>query len=57
MSSPDPRVYKRIGQGLRKFEYAIWDRAREDAVLAGIFAMFSHNLAMKQQLLSKGTEF
>ena len=41
ISSPDPRVHKRIGQGVRNFYKVIWDRVREDAVLAGTFAKFT----------------
>ena len=54
MSSPDPRAHKRISLGVRNFDHAVWDRVREDAVLAGTFAKFS--LAMKQHLLSTGTK-
>ena len=48
MSSSDPSARKRIGRGVRNFDKAAWDRVREDAVLAGNFANFSQNLAMKQ---------
>ena len=37
ISSPDPRADKRIGQGVRNFDNAIWDRVREDLVLTGTF--------------------
>ena len=33
----------------------VWDRVRGDAVLAGTFAKFTQNPAMKQHLLSTGT--
>ena len=56
MSSPDPRVHKRIGRGMRNFETAIWDRFRENAILAGNFAKFSQNPIMKQHLLTTGTK-
>ena len=55
MSSLDPRAHKRIGRGVRNFDSVIWDRVREDAVLAGTFAKFTQNPAMKQHLLSTGT--
>ena len=57
MSSPDPSTHKRICQGVRNFDNAVWDRVREDAVLAGNFAKFSQNPTMKQYLLSTGTNF
>ena len=50
MLSPDPRVHKRIGRGVCIFGPHIYDRVREDAVLAGIFAKFTHNPVMKQHL-------
>ena len=54
MSSPDPRDHKRIGRGVHKFNCAVCDRLREDAVLAGPFSEFTQNPAMKQHLLSTG---
>ena len=54
MSSPDPSAHKRIGRGVCNFENAVWDRVREDAVLAGNFAKFSQNPTMKHHLLSTG---
>ena len=56
MTSPDPSAHKRIGRGVRNFDNAIWDRVREDAVLAGNFAKFSHNPTMKQHLLITDTK-
>ena len=38
MASPDPREQERLRRGVRNFDCATWDRAREDAVLAGFFA-------------------
>ena len=38
MSSPDPSAHKRIGRSVRSFNNAVWDRLREDVVLAGNFA-------------------
>ena len=37
MSSLDPRAHKYIGRGERNFDCAVWDRVRENAVLAGTF--------------------
>ena len=54
MSSPDPRSHERIGGGVRN-NNAVWDRVREDAVLAGNFSNFSQNPAIKQHLLGTGT--
>ena len=56
MSSSDPIVHKRIGRGVRNADNAVWDRVREDAVLAGNFANFSQNPTTKQHLLSTGTK-
>ena len=55
MSSSDPIVHKRIGRGVRNADNAVWDRVREDAVLAGNFANFSQNPTMKHHFLSAGT--
>ena len=56
MVSPDPREHKRLGQGVHSFDCAIWYRVQEDTVLAGTFAIFAQNPAMKQHLLSTGTK-
>ena len=56
MSSPGPRAHKRIDRGVRNFDYASWDRVREDAVLPGTFANFSLNPATKQHVLSTGSK-
>ena len=56
MSTPDPSAHERIGRGVRNFDNAVWDRVREDAVLAGNFAKFSQNPTMKHNLLSTGTK-
>ncbi|CAN0390444.1 unnamed protein product [Scytosiphon promiscuus] len=42
MPSRDPREHKRLGRGMRNFDCAIWDRVREDGVLAGTFAKITH---------------
>ena len=52
MSSPGPRAHKRIDRGVRNFDYASWDRVREDAVLAGTFAEFTQKPAIKHHLYS-----
>ena len=55
MSSPDPSAHKCIGRGVRNYDSAVWDRVREDAVLAGNSAKFLQNPTMKHHLLSAGT--
>ena len=40
MSLPDPSTHKRISRGVRNFDNAVWDRVREDAILAGNYAKF-----------------
>ena len=52
MSSPDPSAHKCISRGVRNFDNTVWDRVREDAVLAGNFAKFSQNPIMKYHPLS-----
>ena len=56
MSSPDPTAHKHIGRGVRNFDNAVWDRVREDSVLAGNLAKFSQNPTMKYRLLSTGSK-
>ena len=34
MSSPDPSAHKCISRGVRNFDNTVWDRVREDALLA-----------------------
>ena len=41
MSSPGPREHKRIDRGVHDFDCFIWDRVREDAVLASTFVKFT----------------
>ena len=38
MSSPDPRAHKRIGRGVHNFDFAAWDREKQNAVLSGNYA-------------------
>ena len=57
MSSPGPSAHKRTGRGVRNFDNAVWDRVREDAVLAGNFVKFSQNPTMKHHLLNTDTIF
>ena len=56
ISSQGPREHKCIGPGVHSFYSAIWDHVREEAVLAGAFAISTQNPAMKQHQLSPGTE-
>ena len=51
MSLPDPSAHKSIGRGVRNIDNTVWDRVREDAVLAGNFAKFSKNPTMKLSLI------
>ena len=57
MAWPDPPEHKRLGRGVHNFDCATWDRVWEDAVLAGTFAEFTQNPAMKQHLLDIGTNY
>ena len=36
--SPDPSAHKGIGRGVRNFDSAAWDRAKQNAVLSGTHA-------------------
>ena len=56
MSSTDTREHKRTGRGVHKFDCAIWDRVREDAVLAGTFTTLTQNPVVKQHLLGTVTK-
>ena len=47
MSSPDPSAHKGIGRGARNFDNAVWNRVRENAVLAGNLAKVLQNPTMK----------
>ena len=47
MPSPDARPHKHIGRGVPHFDNVIWYLVREDVVLAGTFAKFSQNPAMR----------
>lgn len=55
-SSPDICMHKHIGRGVRNIDSVIWDRERQNAVFASLFAKFTQNPAMKQQLLIAGTK-
>ena len=50
MSSPYPSTHKRIRPGVRKFDSAVWDREKQNAVLSGNYAKFTLKLAMKNHL-------
>ena len=56
MAPPDPGKHERLGRGEHNFDCAIWDRVREDAVLAGSFANSTQNPVIKQPILSTGTK-
>ena len=56
LSTSAPQSHKRIGRSIRGFDNAIWERERENAVLAGTFAKFSQNPEMKHHLLGTGNK-
>ena len=56
MSSPDPCTHKRVGRGARNFDSAVGDRQKQIAVLAGTYAIFSQNPAIKLHFLSTGNK-
>ena len=41
LSTSEPQSHKRIGRSVRGFDNAIWERERENIVLAGTFAKFT----------------
>ena len=55
MASPDPGEHKRLDRGVQNVDCTIWDRVREDSVLAGTFAKPTQNPTVKQHLLRTGT--
>ena len=56
MSSPDPSTHKRIGRGVRNFDFAVWDREKQNAVLSSNYAKFTQNPAMKHHRLKTGNK-
>ena len=50
-SSSGPSTYERVGQGVRNFNSAVWDREKQDAVPAGTYAKFTQNPTMELHLL------
>ena len=56
VASPDPREQKRLGRRAHNFDCVIWHRVQEYAVVAGTFARFAKNPAMKKHLLSTETK-
>ena len=61
MSSPHLSTRKRIGRGVPNFDYAVWDRDKQNTVLASNYAEFMHakftqNPAMKHHPLSTGNK-
>ena len=42
---------------MRNFDNTVWDRVREDSVLAGNFVKFSQNTTTKYHLLNTGTKY
>ena len=54
MATSDPAQHKSLGRQVRPFDYAEWERRREEIVLTGSYAKFAQNAAMKQHLLATG---
>ncbi|CAB1099329.1 unnamed protein product [Ectocarpus sp. CCAP 1310/34] len=55
MAATDPKTHKFLGRNVRPFDYAEWERRREEVVLTGSYAKFAQNHAMKHHLLETGT--
>ncbi|CAB1100748.1 unnamed protein product [Ectocarpus sp. CCAP 1310/34] len=55
MAAPDPKTHKFLGRNVRPFDYAEWERRREEIVLTGSYAKFAQNHDMKHHLLETGT--
>ena len=56
LSTSEPQSHKRINRSVPGLDKAIWERERENAVLARTFAVFSQNPEMKRHLLGTGNE-
>ncbi|CAB1099916.1 unnamed protein product [Ectocarpus sp. CCAP 1310/34] len=55
MAATDPKTHKFLGRNVRPFDYAEWERRREEIVLTGSYAKFAQNHDMKHHLLETGT--
>ena len=51
MRVPDPRVHEQYGRDPRNFDITVWERQRENIVLAGSYAKFAQPLVMISLLL------
>ena len=48
MSSPSPSTRRRIGRGVRNFDFGVGDREKQNAVLSGTYAKFTQNSVIKK---------
>ena len=55
MWSPDRSAHKRIGRGVRNLASAVWDRDKQNPVISGTYAKFTHNPEMKNHPLALAT--
>ena len=48
MSSPSPSTRKRIGRGVRNFDFGVGVSEKQNAVLSGTYSKFTRNPAIKK---------
>jgi ribA/ribD-fused uncharacterized protein len=56
MATDDPREMKALGKQVRGFRAEAWDTARHSIVLAGTWAKFTQDRALREFLLSTGDD-
>jgi ribA/ribD-fused uncharacterized protein len=54
MSTNNPRKHKSLGRMVEGFDNDIWDEHKEDVLYEAVYAKFSQNDDLKQQLLDTG---
>ena len=54
MRVSDSRLHKQYGREVRIFDFAVWERERENIVVVGSYAKFAQNPAMRTHLLDTG---
>ncbi|CAB1107752.1 unnamed protein product [Ectocarpus sp. CCAP 1310/34] len=54
MAATDPMTHKFLGRNVRPFDYAEWERRREEIVLTGSYAKFAQNHDMKTSFTGDG---
>ncbi|KAL2207108.1 DUF1768-domain-containing protein [Sarocladium strictum] len=54
LATNDPKEQKRLARLTKGFDAASWDEIKSDVVIAGNFAKFRQNKALKEVLLSTG---